>query len=265
MPQPFWTASARRGSSGAWIGTQTHSRRPPPGWRTTPPNFNCFKVLTPNWGSCWKRPGSRGSQASSWTWACLLCSCKSRSAAFLLAATSRWTCGSTRRNRGAPRPPWLNRALETELERIFREYGEEHRARRIARLVVEERRRRPFQTTRQLVKLLEQAQGPGGRRGRLHPATRVFQALRIAVNLELEELATFLTHAPAWLEPGGRLVVISYHSLEDRLVKQGMAGWERTGVMVRLTRKPLTPTAAEVQANPRARSAKLRIAEKMVH
>ena len=159
----------------------------------------------------------------------------------------------------------LNRALETELERIFREYGEEHRARRIARLVVQERRRRPFQTTRQLVKLLEQAQGPGGRRGRLHPATRVFQALRIAVNLELEELAAFLTHAPAWLEPGGRLVVIAYHSLEDRLVKQGMAAWERAGVMVRLTRKPLTPTAAEVQANPRARSAKLRIAEKMVH
>lgn len=159
----------------------------------------------------------------------------------------------------------LNRAPEAELERIFREYGEEHRARRIARLVVAERRRVPFQTTRQLVKLLEQAQGPGGRRGRLHPATRVFQALRIAVNRELEELAAFLTHAPAWLEPGGRLVVISYHSLEDRLVKQAMAGWERSGVMVRLTRKPLTPTAAEIEANPRARSAKLRIAEKIVH
>ena len=166
---------------------------------------------------------------------------------------------------GAHRGHLAKPLLETELERIFREYGEEHRARRIARLVVQERRRRPFQTTRQLVKLLEQAQGPGGRRGRLHPATRVFQALRIAVNLELDELTTFLAHAPAWLEPGGRLVVISYHSLEDRLVKQCMAGWDRAGVMVRLTRKPLTPTAAEVQANPRARSAKLRIAEKMVH
>ena len=159
----------------------------------------------------------------------------------------------------------LNRAREAELERIFREYGEEPRARRIARLVVQERRRRPFQTTPQLVNLLEQAQGPGWRRGRLHPATRVFQALRIAVNRELAELAAFLAHAPAWLDPGGRLVVIAYHSLEDRLVKQAMAAWERTGVMLRLSRKPLTPTAAEVQANPRARSAKLRIAEKMLH
>jgi 16S rRNA (cytosine1402-N4)-methyltransferase len=159
----------------------------------------------------------------------------------------------------------LNRASEAELGEIFWEYGEEPRARRIARLVVAERRRHPFQTTQQLVKVLEQAQGPGGRRGRLHPATRVFQALRIAVNLELEELAFFLEHVPTWLEPGGRLVVIAYHSLEDRLVKHRMLAWERAGVMARLTRKPLTPTAAEVKANPRARSAKLRIAEKMVH
>jgi 16S rRNA (cytosine1402-N4)-methyltransferase len=128
--------------------------------------------------------------------------------------------------------------------------------------VVQDRRRHPFQTTGQLVKVIEQAQGPGGRRGRLHPATRVFQALRIAVNLELEELAVFLDHTPAWLEPGGRLVVISYHSLEDRLVKHRMAAWERAGVMVRLTRKPLTPSREEINANPRSRSAKLRIAEK---
>jgi 16S rRNA (cytosine1402-N4)-methyltransferase len=160
---------------------------------------------------------------------------------------------------------WLNRASQAELERMFGEYGEEPRARRIARLVVQSRRRRTFQTTGQLVEVIEQAQRPGGRRGRLHPATRVFQALRIAVNGELEELATFLEHVPIWLEPGGRLVVISYQSLEDRLVKHRMAAWERAGVMVRLTRKPLTPTAAEVKANPRARSAKLRIAEKMVH
>ena len=156
----------------------------------------------------------------------------------------------------------LNRSSQAELERIFREYGEEPRARRLARLVVQDRRRHPFQTTGQLVKVIEQAQGPGGRRGRLHPATRVFQALRIAVNLELEELAVFLDHTPAWLEPGGRLVVISYHSLEDRLVKHRMAAWERAGVMVRLTRKPITPSREEINANPRSRSAKLRIAEK---
>jgi 16S rRNA (cytosine1402-N4)-methyltransferase len=159
----------------------------------------------------------------------------------------------------------LNRASQAELEKIFWEYGEEPRARRMARLVVEARRRQPFQTSRQLVKVSEQAQGPGGRRGRLHPATRVFQALRIAVNLELEELAIFLEHAPSWLEPGGRLVVISYHSLEDRLVKHRMVAWERAGVMARLTRKPLIPAPAEIKANPRARSAKLRIAEKMDH
>jgi 16S rRNA (cytosine1402-N4)-methyltransferase len=159
----------------------------------------------------------------------------------------------------------LNRAPQAELERIFREYGEERRARRVARLVVQARRRQPFHTTGQLVEIMQQAQGPGKRRGRLHPATRVFQALRIAVNQELTELAVFLENVPAWLEPGGRLVVISYHSLEDRLVKQRLAAWERAGVMVRLTRKPLTPTPAEVKANPRARSAKLRIAEKMAH
>jgi 16S rRNA (cytosine1402-N4)-methyltransferase len=169
-------------------------------------------------------------------------------------------------NPESPRPTAariLNTASEQTLEKIFRDYGEERRARRIARLVVRNRRQKPFETTRQLVEVIEQAQGPGGRsRGRLHPATRVFQALRIAVNLELEQLAEFLEQAPAWLEPGGRLVVISYHSLEDRLVKQRMLAWERAGVMRRITRKPLTPTLDELRRNPRARSAKLRIAEK---
>jgi len=157
----------------------------------------------------------------------------------------------------------LNTASQAALEKMFREYGEEPRARRLARLVVQARRQNPFRTTQQLVKVLQQAQGPGGRRGRLHPATRVFQALRIAVNRELEQLAAFLDQAPAWLEPGGRLVVISYHSLEDRQVKHRLAAWDRAGVMSRLTRKPLTPTPEEVRLNPRARSAKLRIAEKI--
>jgi 16S rRNA (cytosine1402-N4)-methyltransferase len=157
----------------------------------------------------------------------------------------------------------LNTASQETLEQIFWDYGEERRARRIARLVVQARRQKRFETTRQLVDVIEQAQGPGGRRGRLHPATRVFQALRVAVNLELEQLAEFLEQAPAWLGPGGRLVIISYHSLEDRLVKQRLLAWERAGVMSRITRKPLTPTPEEVKRNSRARSAKLRIAEKI--
>ncbi len=157
----------------------------------------------------------------------------------------------------------LNTARQDTLEQIFREYGEERQARRLARLVVEARRQEPFRTTAQLVKLLARAQGPGGRRGRLHPATRVFQALRIAVNRELEQLAAFLEQVPAWLEPGGRLVIISYHSLEDRMVKQALAEWERQGAMRRLTRKPLAPQPEEVRGNPRARSAKLRIGERL--
>jgi len=149
------------------------------------------------------------------------------------------------------------------LERIFKEYGEEPRSRKLARGVVEARRRAPFRTTQDLVRVMSQALGPGGRRrGRLHPATRVFQALRIAVNQELDQLDFFLSQAPAWLLPEGRLAIISYHSLEDRRVKQRLAAWEQAGVMRRLTRKPLTPTTAEVARNPRARSAKLRIAEK---
>ncbi|MHB8069435.1 MAG: 16S rRNA (cytosine(1402)-N(4))-methyltransferase RsmH [Desulfobaccales bacterium] len=157
----------------------------------------------------------------------------------------------------------LNSATPAVLEKIFKEYGEEPRARRFARLVVAARRQQPFRFTQQLVTLVQQAQGPGRRRGERHPATRVFQALRIAVNRELEELAVFLGEAPAWLEPGGRLVVISYHSLEDRLVKQRLLAWEKAGLMRRLTKKPLTPTAEEVRRNPRARSAKLRVAEKV--
>jgi len=155
----------------------------------------------------------------------------------------------------------LNSASLRELERLFRDYGEEPRPRRLARLVVQARRRSPFRTTRQLVEVAQQALGPPQGRRR-HPATRVFQALRIAVNRELEQLDSFLNQVPGWLLPGGRLVVISYHSLEDRLVKEHLAAWDRAGVMRRLHRKPLTPGAQEVRENPRARSAKLRAAEK---
>lgn len=164
---------------------------------------------------------------------------------------------------GATAAQILNRSPQAALEQIFWEYGEEPRSRRLARFVVQARQRRPFETTQQLVEVIKQAMGPGWCRGRLHQATRVFQALRIAVNQELAEIAAFLEQAPAWLLPGGRLAVIAYHSLEDRLVKEKMKAWERAGVMRRLTRKPLVPTPEEVAHNPRARSAKLRYAEKI--
>ncbi|MCL6620907.1 MAG: 16S rRNA (cytosine(1402)-N(4))-methyltransferase RsmH [Syntrophobacterales bacterium] len=170
-----------------------------------------------------------------------------------------------RYNPGEPLPPaaeLVNTLPEAELARIFWEYGEEPRARQVARLVVEARRRRPLRTTGDLLEAVSPVLRP--RPGsRLHPATRIFQALRIAVNRELEELEAFLRQAPAWLEPGGRLVILSYHSLEDRLVKQHFLAWERQGLCRRLTKKPLRPTAAEVRANPRARTARLRIAEKI--
>ena len=155
----------------------------------------------------------------------------------------------------------LNTLPRIKLEKILRDYGEEPRARSLARRICELRRQRPWRTTGQLVTMVQETLGPRARKSKVHPATRVFQALRIAVNQELAELEAFLDGTPAWLEPGGRLVIISYHSLEDRLVKQRFLAWEKAGVMRRLTKKPLTPTAEEIRRNPRARSAKLRLAE----
>ena len=155
----------------------------------------------------------------------------------------------------------LNTLPRIKLEKILRDYGEEPRARSLARRICELRRQRPWRTTGQLVTMVQETLGPRARKSKVHPATRVFQALRIAVNQELAELEAFLDGTPAWLEPGGRLVIISYHSLEDRLVKQRFLAWEKAGGMRRLTKKPLTPTAEEIRRNPRARSAKLRLAE----
>jgi 16S rRNA (cytosine1402-N4)-methyltransferase len=150
----------------------------------------------------------------------------------------------------------VNAASEQELARIIFEYGEERRSRRVAAAIVRARRRRPIETTEELAGIVVSA--VGGRRGGPHPARRTFQALRIAVNRELEELATSLPRAVGVLAPGGRVVVIAYHSLEDRIVKRFFAGDERLTV---LTKKPLVPSADEAARNPRARSAKLRAAE----
>lgn len=149
---------------------------------------------------------------------------------------------------------WLMAADEAEIERVLHEYGEERHAHRIARILVEERARHPITGTHQLVEIVRRAYPAGGHKGVGHPARRTFQAVRIAVNRELTELAALLASLRDLLRPGGRAAIISFHSLEDRMVKRAFLapGYER------LTRKPIVPADAERKRNPRARSAKLR-------
>ncbi len=149
----------------------------------------------------------------------------------------------------------VNNESEEEIARILFEYGEERRSRRVAAAIVRARSRSPIETTDELARIV--AGAVGGRRGGPHPARRTFQALRIAVNRELEELATSLPRAVGLLAPGGRIVVIAYQSLEDRIVKRFI---QSEPSLTALTKKPLRPSAAEAARNPRARSAKLRAA-----
>lgn len=150
----------------------------------------------------------------------------------------------------------INTWDEKELADIFYQYGEERLSRRIAKQIVEQR---PFETTTGLAYTVAGCFPAAARRGRIHPATRVFQALRIAVNRELEVLETLLEKAPLWLNPGGRIAVISFHSLEDRIVKHRLRESEDLRV---LTKKPILPQDDEVEMNVRSRSAKLRVAER---
>ncbi|MEP0800304.1 16S rRNA (cytosine(1402)-N(4))-methyltransferase RsmH [Funiculus sociatus] len=150
----------------------------------------------------------------------------------------------------------INHWEESKLADIFFKYGEERLSRRIARAIVE---KRPFQTTTQLAEAIAYSVPKAYRYGRIHPATRVFQALRIVVNDELTALETFINKAPTWLKPEGRIGIISFHSLEDRLVKHGLRG---TSILRVLTKKPIIPQEDEIGNNPRSRSAKLRIAER---
>jgi len=152
----------------------------------------------------------------------------------------------------------VNQAGEKELADLIYEFGEERRSRRIARAIV---RARPITTTAQLARIVAAA-APAMKSERIHPATRTFQALRIYVNAELEEIDALLDAAPRLLKPGGRLVVISFHSLEDRRAKDSLREGARQGIYEVLTRKPVTAEAEETDRNPRARSAKLRAAEK---
>jgi 16S rRNA (cytosine1402-N4)-methyltransferase len=159
---------------------------------------------------------------------------------------------------GEPASALLRRLSERDLADLFWNYGEERFSRRIARRIVETRRHSPLQTTEQLAELVRRCV-PRGRRMTIDPATRVFQALRIAVNDELGALDRLLALLPDCVRPGGRAVVISFHSLEDRRVKQAFRDNGRWDV---LTRKPVQASEEEVRNNPRARSAKLRAARR---
>jgi 16S rRNA (cytosine1402-N4)-methyltransferase len=161
---------------------------------------------------------------------------------------------------GEPASALLQRMSERDLADLFYEYGEERFSRRIARRLVEERKRQRFQTTGQLADLVRRCVPRARHPGAIDPATRVFQALRIAVNDELQALERLLEQLPRCLRPGGRAAIISFHSLEDRRVKQTFRQKE---VWQALTRKPVEAGEEEVQANPRARSAKLRAAVKL--
>jgi len=161
---------------------------------------------------------------------------------------------------GEPAWRWLQRVSEQQLADIIYQYGEERLSRRIARRIVQRRRHDPVRTAKELATLVRQCV-PRSRNHRIDPATRTFQALRIAVNRELDELSSALGRLPDILLPGGRVAVISFHSLEDRLVKQAFRDHTR---LESLTRKPIRPSADEISRNPRSRSARLRVAGRVV-
>jgi 16S rRNA (cytosine1402-N4)-methyltransferase len=156
----------------------------------------------------------------------------------------------------------VNEESEEELVRILRDLGEERAARQVARAIVLARRRHPLQTTGELAIVVASAAG-GRRFGAINPATRTFQALRIAVNRELESLAVLLEKAPPRLTAGGRMVVLAYHSLEDRPVKQRFRELTKTGEFIAVSRKAMRPEAEELANNRRARSARLRCIERV--
>ena len=152
----------------------------------------------------------------------------------------------------------VNHWPETQLADVLYKFGEEHESRKIARAIL---RARPIRDTEHLATVVAGARKARGRQ-RLHPATKTFLALRIAVNRELEELGQFLTRTPATLSPGARWAILSYHSLEDRMVKRAFQELARSGDFAILTKKVIQADESEVRSNPRARSAKLRVIEK---
>jgi len=159
----------------------------------------------------------------------------------------------------------VNGLGQDDLANLIYQYGEERRSRRIARGIVTARRQKPLERTSELVKVIIRSLGitTKGRKSRIHPATRTFQALRIAVNDELGQLETLLQKAPQLLKTEGQIAIISFHSLEDRLVKYNFRENHKNGCYEILTKKPLVADNEERQQNPRSRSAKLRIARKV--
>jgi 16S rRNA (cytosine1402-N4)-methyltransferase len=159
----------------------------------------------------------------------------------------------------------LNNLNEEEISHLLKTFGQERWHNRIARFLVQERRNHPIATTGQLSSIVLSAIPPRFRRFhyRIHPATRTFQAVRIAVNRELESLETAIAKAIALLKPGGRICVISFHSLEDRIVKFAFRKFAQEGAIKIITPKPLTPRESETKDNPRSRSAKFRVAERI--
>ncbi len=173
----------------------------------------------------------------------------------------------------------INNLSQSELQKLFKKYGEERRAKQIARNIIKIRRQKKIQTSRQLAQIIvDSIPAQAAFKQKIHPATRVFMALRIAVNRELERLETFLEYAVDLLNPGGRLCVLAFHSLEDRIVKQRFKALEKGCTcppqlpqcvcgqepqLRILTKKVVRPTAEEIAANPKARSTRLRAAEKI--
>lgn len=172
----------------------------------------------------------------------------------------------------------INHLTSKELQKILREYGEEKRAKAVATLITRERKKKSVDTSLELASLIQSVIPPSHHPGARHPATRSFQALRIAVNRELNHLEAFLDKAPSLIQTGGKLVILSYHSLEDRRVKQAMVDWEKSchcppdfpvcacddkPLFKRIHKKGIKPNQEEIEANPRSRSALLRVAERI--
>lgn len=168
------------------------------------------------------------------------------------------------RSSGEPLSEWIARVDEETLANVIYEFGEERKSRRVARAIVDARATTPFTRTTELASVVRRAAGGGGWQ-RLDPATRTFQALRIFINRELDGLDVFLEAAVACLAPGGRLAVIAFHSLEDRVVKHTFRRMAHAddAVIALVTRRPVVPGEAEADRNPRARSARLRVVERV--